>query len=189
MLKNISKKTRSELTVFSLNIRSLTKNITRLTDNIEQYKSFDVIMLNETNCDPESLFGGVDALRLPGFHVPILQKPSRESNRGGGIAIYLNEHLCGSDNYSIINEISSNDNYSNGEFLFVKIATPMDFNKPIILGAMYRSPSASPRNFIECLKGKFQFLNKHKNKLTVLAGDTNVDLLHYETDSYAQELA
>ena len=48
---------------------------------------------------------------------------------------------------------------------------------------MYRSPSACPTTFISNLKCKLLKLGKLKNKLIVIGGDTNIDLIQHETDT------
>ena len=53
---------------------------------------------------------------------------------------------------------------------------------------MYRSPCNSPEAYIEQLKSKFRALEKQKNKPIILTGDTNIDLIHYETDTHAQSI-
>ena len=80
----ITKSRDYELKVFSLNIRSLNDKIGYLRDNISHYSKFDILSFNESNCDPLSLpFGGKELI-LENFHAPIMQAPSRSSNRGGG---------------------------------------------------------------------------------------------------------
>ena len=52
-----------------------------------------MLCFNETNCNPENLpFGGTE-LGLENFHRPFFQSPARSSNRGGGLAIYVNKNL------------------------------------------------------------------------------------------------
>ena len=61
--------------ILSANIRSLTKNIDCIRDNLDFYNRFDILCFNETNCNPNSLpFAGKE-LTLEGFNEPILQKP------------------------------------------------------------------------------------------------------------------
>ena len=48
--RNVKKSTCSQLKTFSMNIRSLTKNIDQLRDDIETYDKYDILCFNETNC-------------------------------------------------------------------------------------------------------------------------------------------
>lgn len=91
--KNIKMPKNDELKIMSLNIRSLTKNIDHLRENIDHFKMFDAICINEINCDPATLPNGLNDIKLEGFHNPITQKPYRASNKGGGLAVYINHRV------------------------------------------------------------------------------------------------
>ena len=97
--------------ILSLNIRSLTKNIDKLKENIlVLLEKCDIICLCETNLKFEtlpdgllkfeSLPNGLNDITLNGFHDPILQSPYRKSGKGGGLAIYVNKSFCDSDAFS-----------------------------------------------------------------------------------------
>ena len=178
----------NELNILSLNIRSLRKNLTHIIDNVNDYEKFDVICLNETNCDPDNLPSGINDIGIPGYHAPIVQNPSRVSNRGGGLAIYIKHTVCDANNIETLHNISSNENFKEGEFLVVKINCCKNLNKGLILCNMYRSPSTSPKTFIDSIKKKIAKLNKHKNKHILLLGDTNIDLIKYDDDVAAHDL-
>jgi len=135
------------------------------------------LCFNETCCSTEKLpFGGTE-LELEPFHPPLIQSPARESNRGGGLIIYINKKLCSIDSFKILNNLSENDDFSHGEFLFVEITRQN--NKNIVVGNMYRSPSSDPCHFIGTLEQKLELLKKHKNKHVILVSDSNIDLLKY----------
>ena len=103
-----------DLKVMSLNIRSLTKHIMEIRDDIDQYSKFDILCFNETSCNPENAPGGLCDFELIGFHPPILQNPARNTNRGGGLAIFINENLCNPDDFHILDNLSSNNSPSHG---------------------------------------------------------------------------
>ena len=175
-LTQIKNRHPAELKVLSLNIRSLKDKISNLIDNIEQFSKFDVLCFNETSCSLDKLpFEGKE-LELDNFHPPIVQFPSRESSRGGGLAIYLNKSFCSINDYKILTSLSDNSDPAKGEFLFIEITRK---NKNIILGNMYRSPSGDPTNFIAELESKLEALKKHKNKHIILVSDSNIDLLKF----------
>ena len=119
--KSIIPSKKLDLKVMSLNIRSLPKHITEIRDDIEEYEKFDLLLFNETSCNPENSPEGLRDYELPGFHTPTLQAPARTSCKGGGLAIYVNENLCNHDDFHIIDTISSNNAPSHGEFLFIEI--------------------------------------------------------------------
>jgi exonuclease III len=189
--KSIPSTTDSDLKIFSLNIRSLNKHITQIRDDIEQYKKFDILCFNETSCSPENSAGGIADFEIDGFHTPILQKPCRSSCRGGGLAIYINEDTCSSDDFHRIDQLccTETDTPSAGEFLFLEVNVKKRINKKVIVGTMYRSPSAQPTNFIESIKSKLQFLERHKKKHIIIAGDTNIDLIQHDNDVHAQNIS
>ena len=82
--KTILPTTGHELKIMSLNVRSLQKHITEIRDEIKQYVKFDILCFNETCCDTEKTPGGLLDFEIEGFHPPIIQKPTRESCKGGG---------------------------------------------------------------------------------------------------------
>lgn len=57
-----------QLLTLSLNIRSLTKNIEYIADNMTLFNRFDVLCFNETNCREGKLANGLSDLALEGFH-------------------------------------------------------------------------------------------------------------------------
>ena len=94
MQKNTVHSKSNELKVLSLNIRSLSKNIQGIKNEIEHYQKFDVLCFNETNCTIEKFPNGINDILLDGFHDPIIQAPIRTTGRGGGLAIYINKNVC-----------------------------------------------------------------------------------------------
>ena len=171
-----------ELKTLTMNIRSLVKNFSKITDDIKYYNRFDILCFNETMCSVEDLpFKGKE-LELENFHPPFVQKPARDSNRGGGLVIYLNKKLCSYNDCKVLDDLSENTDFKVGEFFFVEISR--ENNKNIIIGNMYRSPSkaADPNNFVNNLEQKLKLLEKHKNKIIALLGDSNIDLL--KIDAY-----
>ena len=97
--------------------------ICELKENIEHYSKFDALCLNEINLNPHNLPFKGDELILENFHKPIIQSPARASNKGGGLAIYVNKNLTAEANCKIMTDLSYNLDPKNGEFLFVEIKT------------------------------------------------------------------
>ena len=185
--KNISMPKNSELNVLSLNIRSLYKNISNISDNITEYQNYDIISFNETNFNFEKLANGIDDLLIEGFHPPIIQEPFRKSNRGGGLAIYVNERVCEVDDIELIDLGQGHPN-SDGEFMFVKINECKKVKKSVIIGTVYRSPSRQPQKFNDLLETVLHTLDRHKNKHILLLGDFNIDLIKHDSDINSQNL-
>ena len=185
-LKDYNQSNSKEFNILSLNIRSLKSNFLKLTDEIEQLQKFDAICLCETNIDPsESIMGNHDLYNLPGFNAPIFQKPARMSNKGGGLAIYINSNTFNEDCIKIMENISTAASPDSGEFLFIEINTGHK-NKNIILGNMYRSPSHNSQNFIDKLSEIYINLDKNMHKNIILLGDINIDMIQHDTNLHAQ---
>ena len=55
------------------------------------------LCFNETSCDTNKLPNGKVDILLDGFHPPKTRSPTRSSNKGGGLAIYVNKSLCNED--------------------------------------------------------------------------------------------
>lgn len=180
-----------ELRILSLNIRSLTKHIDYLKENIDHFGKFDVICLNETSCNTASLANGINDLILEGFHTPLIQNPHRTSNRGGGLAIYVSTRVCEEEQIELLNvKPDASDDNCTLECMFVKIKLKMINNgfKNYIIGNFYRSPSASTTTSLEQLDIALNKLDKHKDKHIVLVGDFNIDLLKHERDNASQTI-
>ena len=93
-ISNISNPRKDELRILSLNIRSLTKHVEYLRENLNQFEKFDILCFNETNCDVDTLPNAYNDITIENFHKPVLQSPYRASNRGGGLAIYVHTRVC-----------------------------------------------------------------------------------------------
>ena len=92
--KHVKSSTDTQLKVFSLNIRSLVKNIDHLRENIATYSKYDVLCFNETNLTLSKLPNGMSDITLDGFHEPLVQDPIRKSGRGGGLVMYINKRVA-----------------------------------------------------------------------------------------------
>ena len=152
---NIKHTQPNELRVLSLNIRSLPKNIEKLRENIDHIKKFDLICLCEINCDIDNLPNTYNDIILESFYKPIVQKPYRDSNKGGGLAIYVNKQVCGEGDFEkldiTIDQATNNTtNTIPCEHMFVKVDIKLSQNnckKSYIIGNFYRSPSANKSLF------------------------------------------
>ena len=176
----------TELNVLSLNIRSLHKNISSIVDNLSEYQKYDVICLNETNCNINKLANGLSDLLIEGFHPPIFQAPARSTCRGGGLVTYVNQRVCAADDIEKLNNIPEPS--PDGEFLFIKIKNCRSLSKSVIIGNVYRSPSSTPVKFNELFGTVFHNIRRHNNKQILIAGDFNVDLIKYDRDISSQDL-
>jgi exonuclease III len=176
----------NELSVLSLNIRSLQKGLPSITDNLDHFSKYDVLCFNETNCDFSKLPNGIDDLMIEGFHPPVLQAPSRKTCRGGGLITYVNVRVCDHESIEKLDVVSESN--LDGEFLFVKILKCKRSNKTILLGNVYRSPSRRPTQFNDLLVNICRNLERHHTKHILLLGDFNIDLIKHDKDINSQDL-
>ena len=184
--KNILASKPSELSVLSLNIRSLQKKLPVIIDNISEYQKYDVICFNETNCNIEKLAHGIDDLLLEGFHPPLIQAPVRSTCRGGGLITYVNAGVCCADDVEMLDV--GHGPTQDCEFLFVKLRQCKKVNRSVIIGNIYRSPSRKPSDFNELLETILRKLDRHNNKHILLLGDFNIDLIKHDKDIHGQDL-
>ena len=186
--KETSEPKADELNILSLNIQSIVSKFTDLRENIDKLAGYDIICLNETNCQMSKLPHGKCDLELDGFHEPIVREPIRKSGRGGGLIMYVNKRVGSVDN---IVEFDPNPEPSNtaGEFQFVKIQNCKQQRRTIIVGNVYRSPSRKASSFIELYEAVLHRVqSKHSNKLIYVVGDLNLDLIKHSTDSACRDL-
>lgn len=186
--KEVPEPKADELNILSLNIQSIVSKLTDLHENIDKLLGYDIICLNETNCQISKLPHGKCDLELDGFHEPIVSEPIRKSGRGGGLIMYVNKRVCSADN---IVEYDPNPEPSNtaGEFQFVKIQNCKQQRRTIIVGNVYRSPSRKANSFIELYEAVLHRVqSRHSNKLIYVVGDLNIDLIKHSTDSACRDL-
>ena len=178
----------NELKVFSLNVRSLHKNISHFQEEIDIYRKYDVLSFNETNCSLSKLPNGINDIILDDFYEPILQDPARKSGRGGGLAIYINKRVCSLEQIESFKPKYGDDGDMSGEFQFVKIHNCKGFNRTKLIVNVYRSPSRNVEKFTNILDNVIRSLDRHSRKHTIFTGDFNVDLIKYDRDLPGQNL-
>ena len=185
----------NELRVMSLNIRSLSKNIDYVRENHNIFTKFDILCFCETNCNTDNLPNNYNDILIDGFHKPFTQNPYRKSNKGGGLAIYVNRRVCDESDLELLDiKLDHNPNLSTTpscEYMFLKVNIKLAKSKNkkcYIIGNIYRSPSSNPSHFLENLDSLLSSLDRHKNKHLILAGDFNIDLVKYEYELNSQKL-
>ena len=134
---------------------------------------------------------GIHDISLAGFHGPLTKKPNRVTNRGGGLAIYVNLRVCEEECLELL-DIKPDGCVNNFAiecmFLQIKLKLKNNGQKSYIIGNFYRSPSVNPAASLEHLEDILNKLDRHKNKHIVLVGDFNIDLLKHEYDNSCQRL-
>ena len=185
---NIKTPSNREIKILSLNVRSLVKNISNFREEIETFSKFDLICLNETNCKISNLPNGLDDIEIEQFYEPFIKEPARKSGKGGGLALYVNKRVCDYDKIQELEHNLSPEEVTCGEFQLLKINNFKNGNKTKIIVNFYRSPSTSPKKFLEKFENVLRGLDRHSRKQIVFLGDANIDLIKYDTDAYSQDL-
>ena len=194
---NVKNVRTDELRVLYLNVRSLTKHIDEIRENFANSEKYDVLCFCETNCDVDQLPNGLHDIKISGFHDPIVQKPHRASNKGGGLATYVNLNIGDIDSFEkfdLPTETKSSQQpmqQTPCELLFVKINIKQTQNnnyKSYLIGNFYRSPAYKISSCQEYMDSVLAILDKHGNKNITYGGDFNIDLSKYGHDNNCQEL-
>lgn len=159
----------NELTIMSLNIRSLNKNIDYIRENIGHFNNYDILCFCETSCNIDLLPNGTNDITLDGFYSPIIHNPHRNSNKVGGLAVYVNRRVCDESDIELIDlKLDTTTTYNTScECMFVKVNIKLANSKnkkSYIIGNFYRSPSISPSHFLEKLDNILSKLDRHRNK-------------------------
>ena len=189
--KNIKTAKSNELKIMSLNIRSLNKSIDHIRENLNDFDKFDILCFCETNCNVDNLPNGTNDILIEGFYSPYTLNPHRNSNKGGGLAIYVNRRVCGEEDLELLNLELDTPSSSACEHLFMKInikLTTSNHKKTYIIGNFYRSPSTKPDQFLDKLENILSKLDRHRNKQIILTGDLNIDLVKHEQEQNSQQL-
>ena len=135
-----------------LNISSLILNFDELKHFIIDY-NFDVISLNETRLDSSI---NNHSISIPGYQ---LLRNDRNRN-GGGVALYVKEHLCPSKvNFHALSE---------SIWAYTKLK-----NNHLAIGSVYRPPSSNVKYF-DYINDDLEFITSKGYDIIVL-GDFNVD--------------
>lgn len=154
------------ISLFHCNIRSLPKNLTLLNDMLYSIDSRpDIIAVTEIRLNPNSI-SNVDLSNYNFFH-------SDSPKLAGGTAIYVNDTLKTIPRPDLIIDLSS------VESCWVEI-DPGNNKKHIMIGCIYKHPSANVDEFTSILNEFLQELNMNRYEVYIL-GDMNIDLLKHHT--------
>jgi exonuclease III len=164
--------------ILHLNICSYNRNHNNLWTYIKNIKSkFHIIALTET----WSTFDNEDQIIYPGY---ITFAKSRTTDRGGGVALLVDESLQAQI-------ISINGTFNSLlEYLFVNISLPNSSN--IMIGSLYRPPNSDVTNFNLDMETLLNSLPIHK-KPCYICGDFNLNLLninsHHPTNEFVNNMS
>ena len=153
----------------------LTCNIQSFNKNHDSIKQLIQSLSNPTFISLVEVWNPKLSMYIPKYHLPINQL--RTNKKGGGISIYIRDHLE-FEKYDIINRINSN----HIEKLALKI---IDKNcKTFLLIAIYRPPGPHFKKSLEEFKKILELAN-FSGLPVILSGDLNIDTL--KKDSFSKD--
>ena len=169
--KLIDVKTEKHLSILHLNTRSLPGNFDKVTNLLSTLNlNFSMIGISET-----WLKDSFHSCDIPGYN--FIHEP-RRSRTGGGVGLYLNQDF----QFKCRPEIRFSD--SCAESLFVEIIRQKERN--IIVGVIYRPPEKNVLEFCDELDQLLMTISAN-NKLCVLLGDWNLDIMKHDRHSSTAE--
>ena len=150
----------SSLKMIHFNIRSLRKNFNHLTEFLNLFNfNYDIIAITETWLK-ESDINNFD---IPGYNVQHLY---RQTKPGGGVAIYLKDHIS----FNLIANLTTCTDIAENLFLSIDIN-----HKVYKIGVVYRPPGRDINEFnqyFDAILNNTQIKNSH----SYILGDFNINL-------------
>ena len=141
--------------IFSTNIRSLTKHITELKATVSNLET-DVIALQEI-WNPHAGFVNIHNYQK-------IEMKKREKKRGGGVALYIKK--------TIKYELHKKLNETKLETIELIAVTLMLEESNVIVMSIYRPPDSDMKLTIKDIE---KILNITRENKTVICGDLNID--------------
>ena len=160
--------------IFHTNISSLNANFDNLDLLLTDINfSFDVIALSETHI-PKSKEELIIPGDLPGYQ---LFTGTSGTSMKSGTGFYISDKLSFVPREDLNKHVCNVD--SEFETEWIEIISPRQSKKNFVIGSFYRHPNRSDKSFLQYLQ---TILNKIKkeNKIFIMSGDFNYNLLHYE---------
>ena len=166
---------KSDLSIYQLNIRSLLHKFTNLKNTINLLENKNIFLDLISLCETHLTDLKEPLCELNGYK---LESNNRKQKKGGGVCIYVR------DTYKYVRR-NDLEIFLEGrlESCIVEIVCP---KKNVILCSLYRPPSGSLLEFNRQYK---QLLAKIKSerKEIVMSGDFNIDLLKLDKNKASQE--
>ena len=164
--------------ILQLNIRSILgkqDDLNRLLSRLSNQNSLPkILILSETHLNTSKL----RHLNIPNYK--ILSR-NRLNKSGGGVAIL-------SHNTQPIKHRLDLDNFNSNTLECIFAEIPNCFNKPTIIGSIYRPPNMNAKEFNNQYNEIIKTLIKEKNKEIIIGMDHNLNLLksnnHMETQKF-----
>lgn len=156
---------------FHLNTRSLSNKYDKFVHYLSSLKhEFSVIALSETWLTEDTK----DYFKLPNYNAV---HHIRQNRPGGGVSLFIH----GNYEYKPRDDICLKSDMTEVEAVFVELSGAYG-GRNIIVGAIYRPPDSSIKDFNDMLLGSFDKIIK-ENKLCFILGDFNIDLFKNKLDN------
>ena len=178
--KSMESNCTNTFSIFHSNIESLNKKFDDLQSFIDSCShDFDIIMLTETwnDISKKHIFAPG---KLKGYQE---YEGIEGSSLKGGCGIYIKSNLRGEINFIPREDLDNRTKINNSEFecKWVELVSP-NVKQNIIIGTHYRHPRKKDFKYLEYLKNTIRKIKK-ENKLTIIGGDFNYNLLDYDKNN------
>ena len=167
----------NKFSIIHTNIDGIDNNIGDLENLLTDLNhDFDIISLTETH-NPENKKHLFTAPILDGYEKFI---DTTGTTSKSGARLYVHEHLKPIPRPDLNFKHFEQDKE---EFETLWIEVTSENNPNVIIASIYRHPTPTNEKFLHSLEKALTKLKKEKNKLIVLTGDFNQNLLKYGNDS------
>ncbi len=179
LIRNIRSSGKERFSLLHSNILSLLGNFDKLENLLLDLDSdFDILALSET-WHSKSNDARFKNLSIPGFHKFV---GLQGNSKNGGCGFFIKESL----NFHDRNDLSKSFKSEKCEFEaeWVEIVNAKGAN--VVSGVIYNHPRRDPTQFLDYLNITLKKLTK-ENKLILVSGDFNLDLLAYDKRPIVEE--
>ena len=153
------------LSIIHFNCRSLNANFTKIEDCLNEIgKTFDIIAISESWLNNNSIIPNLQGYEC--CHQP------RISKKGGGVALFINNHL----DFKILNKMTT---AIDDVLECISVELIFEKSKNVVVSCVYRQPGTPIDICIDTLNAFFSPICKKKN--IYICGDFNINLLNSET--------
>ena len=129
---------------------------------------FDIIAISETGLKNLDIVGNI----FPGYTFVLSKIPTFPTTKLGGVGIYITEQMY---NKATTREDLNFNNNEQIEDMWIEI------DDKYIIGLIYRHPKSNKEIFTDCLEKNLAKIAL-ENKLCIVCGDINIDLLSTNTN-------
>ena len=179
LVKNLSLKNGKLFSLMHTNISSLLGNVEKLEDIlVDLTLNFDVIALSET-WHTKANNDRFKNLTIPGFHE---YKGLVGSSKNGGCGLFIRDDLY----FKLRPDLNRVFVSKSCEFEAFWLEIENKTGANVVTGIIYNHPRKDSSEFIEYLGDTLRKLTK-ENKLVIISGDFNLDLLAFEKKPIVEE--